>query len=167
MAVLLSMGAWAQQKTMVLRIDDMHCKKCSDRITAKLVEQTNVDSIRVSLGKHSVTVRYDENEIGVDSIRNIVTHAGYTPVSYCENGTCNYAYFLIPAEQATQQTLDKVKTLRGILDANTNVRRKSLAVAYRVGEVSADQLLADLQQAGIQVQLPKPHVCKEENANKQ
>lgn len=166
MLVLLSVGAWAQQKTMTMRIDDMHCRKCADRITAKLVEQTSVDSIRVSLGKHCVTVRYNEGEITPDSIRAIVTHAGYTPVSYCECGKGDYGYFLIPAEQATPETIAKAKAIKGVKDANTNARRKSLAVKYHTDVLTADQLLAALQQAGIQAVLPKPHVCKEEDKNK-
>ncbi len=166
MMVLLSVGAWAQQKTMMLRIDDMHCRKCSDRITAKLTATNVIDSIRVSLGKHCLTVTYDESRISADSIRAIVTQTGYTPVNYCKCGKGTYAYFLIPAEQATQETLDKVKAIKGVKDANTNARRKSLAIKYHADDLTAEQLLASLQQAGIQAVLPEPHVCKEEGEKK-
>lgn len=162
MAILLSIGAWAQPKIMSLRIDDMHCKKCSDRITAKLIEVNAIDSIRVSLDKHRVLMRYEESMISGDSIRAIITQLGYTPVSYCQCGKGSYAYFLIPAEQSTQETLDKVKAIKGVKDANTNARRKSLAVKYHSEELSADQLLENLHKAGIQAVLPKPHECKEE-----
>lgn len=79
MAILLSIGAWAQPKIMSLRIDDMHCKKCSDRITAKLIEVNAIDSIRVSLDKHRVLMRYEESMISGDSIRAIITQLGLRP----------------------------------------------------------------------------------------
>ena len=97
-----------------------------------------------------------------DSIRTIVTKIGYTPVNACRCGKGAYAYFLIPVEQATSETIVKAKAIKGVQDANVNRLRKSLAVKYHHETVSEEQLLSALQQAGIKAALPKPHECKEE-----
>jgi hypothetical protein len=54
-----------------------------------------------------------------------------------------------------------VKAIKGVHDANVSSMRKSLAVKYHHQEITEEQLLAALQQAGIQAKLPKPHQCSE------
>ena len=132
----------------MLHIDDMHCKKCSNRIQGRLLAKPGIDSMG--------------DQMTADSIRTIVTKMGYTPVKACRCGKGAYAYFLIPAEQATPETIVKAKAIKGVQDANVNSLRKSLAVKYHHETISAEQLLSALQQAGIKAALPKPHECKEE-----
>ena len=133
----------------MLHIDDMHCKKCSNRIQGRLLAKPGIDSMDADVRRHNITVRFDGDQMTADSIRTIVTKMGYTPVKACRCGKGAYAYFLIPAEQATPETIVKAKAVKGVQDANVNSLR-------------AEQLLSALQQAGIKAALPKPHECKEE-----
>ena len=50
----------------------------------------------------------------------------------------------------------------GVEDVNANAKRKSLAVTFFSNEITADRLLEEIQKAGIQAVVPKPHVCSEE-----
>jgi len=59
-----------------------------------------------------------------------------------------------------------VLAIEGVEDVNANARRKSLAVTYFSKEISADKLLEEIQKAGIQAVVPKPHECSE-NEKKQ
>ncbi len=149
-------------ETAMLHIDDMHCKKCSNRIQGRLLAKPGIDSMDADVRRHNITVRFDGDQMTADSIRTIVTKMGYTPVKACRCGKGAYAYFLIPAEQATPETIVKAKAVKGVQDANVNSLRKSLAVKYHHETISAEQLLSALQQADIKAALPKPHECKEE-----
>lgn len=154
----------AQPETLELYINDMHCGKCAQRIMGKLKTMEGIDTIIPHVGRHYLTIRYNSSRMQPATIRNTVTEIGYTPVSYGK--TVAYAYYIIPAEAATAATVESVKSLKGVSDANVNGRRKSLAVTYQPGELTADQLLAAIQQKGIKAELPAPHECKEEGGKK-
>ena len=144
-----------------LRIDDMHCKKCSDRIMDRLSKQEGIDSMAPHLDKHYMFIRYDANRTDKAAIRTLINKIGYTPVNYYTSDKVAWAYYNIPAEAATQDNIDAVLAIDGVEDVNANARRKSLAVTYIVKDISAEKLLEDIQKAGIQAVVPKPHVCDE------
>lgn len=143
------------------RMDDMHCKKCADRIISKLSEMEGIDSLAPHLDKHYMFIRYDANKTTKADIRAAINKIGYTPVNFYTSPDIAWAYYNIPAEQATQETIDNVLAIDGVEDVNANPKRKSLAVTYFTKETTAEKLLEDIQKAGIKVVVPKPHVCKE------
>ena len=149
-------------KQAMFHIDDMHCQKCFQRIQSRLLRQPGIDSMEPDIRHHNITVRFDGDQTAADSIRAFITKIGYTPVSACKCGKGAYAYFLIPADQATVETVAKARSIKGVEDANVNSMRRAIALKYHHQDISEDQLLAALQQAGIQAARPKPHECKEE-----
>ena len=144
-----------------LRMDDMHCQKCADRIAAKLKQIEGIDSMSPHLDKNYYFIRYDANRTSKAVIREALQGLGFTPVNYYSGPKVSYAYYIIPATQTTQETMDEVLILKGVEDVNVNPARKSLAVTYFTDETNADQLLADIRAAGIEAQVPPPHECKE------
>ncbi len=144
------------------RMDDMHCKNCSNRIIKFLSKMEGVDSLAPHLDKHYMFIRYDANRTDKAAIRAQINKIGYTPVNYYTSNGIGWGYYIIPAEQATQETIDAVLALDGVEDVNANPKRKSLAVTYFTKEVSAGNLLDQIQKLGIKATLPKPHKCSEE-----
>lgn len=144
-----------------LRMDDMHCKKCSDRIMGQLSKMEGIDSMAPHLDKHNLFIRYDANRTCRDSIRSVINKIGYTPVNYYASDKVDYVYYLIPGEQVTQETIDNIIALDAVEDVNVNPMRNSLAISFLCDKQSADQLLAEIQKLGIQAKLPAPHECKE------
>ena len=147
---------------MGLRIDDMHCQRCYDRISQRLQTMEGIDSMAPHLDKQYIFVRYDANKTSKDDIRRMLGGLGFTPVNYYSSPKVQFAYYTIPAEAVSQETIDEVLTLTGVEDVNVNERQKSLAVTYFNDETSAEQLLADIKAAGIEAVVPAPHECKEE-----
>lgn len=70
------------RRGMGLRMDDMHCQKCADRITKRLEQIEGVDSMAPKVDKQYVFVRYDANRTTKDIIRQALTDLGFTPVNY-------------------------------------------------------------------------------------
>jgi len=144
------------------RIDDMHCKKCADRITNRLGQMAGIDSLAPHLDKHYVFIRYDANRTCKADIREVLNKMGYTPVNFYTSDKIGYAYYNIPQEAATQETIDAILALDAVDDVNVNPKRKTLAVTYFCKELTADQLLDEIHKMGIKAEVPAPHVCKEE-----
>ncbi len=148
------------------RMDDMHCKNCSDRIIKFLSKMEGIDSLGPNLDKHYMFIRYDANRTDKAAIRAQINKIGYTPVNYYTSDKIDWAYYIIPAEQANQETIDAVLAIDGVEDVNSNPKRKSLAVTYFKNDISAEKLLAEIQKLGIKAVLPKPHKCSEEEEAK-
>ncbi len=145
-----------------LRMDDMHCKKCANRIIASLSKMEGIDSLAPHLDQQSFLIRYDANRTCINDIRNILAKVGFTPVNFYKDERVSYAYYLIPETAATPKTIESVLTIDGVNDANVNVKRKSLAVTFLNTKITAVKLLKEIQKEGIKAVLPKPHVCEKE-----
>lgn len=145
-----------------LHIDDMHCGKCANRITARLEQVEGVDSIIPHVGKHYVTVKYDANKTSKAVIRQTVLDAGYTPVAHYKSEAASYAYFLLPEDKADDAAADAALLVEGVDDVAVNSRRHAMAVTFDNRKTTADKILAQLVAQGIPAQVPPPHECKEE-----
>ena len=144
-----------------LRVDDMHCQNCADRMTKRLEQIEGVDSMSPHLDKHYVFIRYDANKTCKAVIREALVGLGFTPVNYYSGSKVSYAYYLIPETAATQETIDDVLILDGVEDVNVNAKLKSLAVTFFTDETNAEKLLTDIREAGIEAIVPPAHECKE------
>ena len=150
------------RRGMGLRMDDMHCQHCADRIAARLEKTEGIDSMSPHFDKHYYFIRYDANRTCKADIKEALLSLGFTPVNYYSGPKVAYAYYNIPQEQATQQTADDVLILDGVEDVCVNQKRMSLAVTFFTDETNADKLFADILAAGIKAEVPAPHECKEQ-----
>ena len=150
------------RRGMGLQMSDMHCQKCADRITKRLEQIEGVDSLAPKVDKQYVFVRYDANKTSKDVIRQALLDLGFTPVNYYTSKDISFAYFLIPEEKATNETIETALVLDGVDDTNVNAKRGSLAITYINTETSVEKLLEQLKAEGIDATLPPAHECKEE-----
>ena len=139
---------------MGLRIADMHCQNCYNRISQRLQTMVGIDSMAPHLDKQYIFVRYDANRTSKGEIRRALGELGFTPVNYYSGPKVAYAYYQIPADKISQETMDEVLMLTGVEDVNVNAQRKSLAVTYFTDETTAEQLLKDIKAVGIIVKNP-------------
>lgn len=150
------------RRGMGLKIEDMHCQNCANRIMKRLSQVEGVDSIGPNINKHYVFFRYDANRTSKAEIRKVLTDMGFTPVTYYTSKIISFAYFNIPADKANEETIETALALDGVDDANVNKRQKSLAITFVNNETSQEKLLKELKEAGIEAVIPAPHQCKEE-----
>lgn len=139
---------------MGLRIADMHCQNCYNRISQRLQTMVGIDSMAPHLDKQYIFVRYDANRTSKADVRRVLSDMGFTPVNYYSGPKVAYAYYQIPADKISQETMDEVLMLTGVEDVNVNAQRKSLAVTYFTDETTAEQLLKDIKAVGIIVKNP-------------
>lgn len=145
-----------------LRMDDMFCMNCANRIMARLQKMEGIDSLAPHVDKHYMFIRYDANRQTKDSIRAAILQLGFTPVNYYSGPKVAFAYYNIPAESATLEALESIIALDAVDDVTVNPRRKSLAITYFKEEITPEKLLAEVRAAGIDAVVPAPHECKEQ-----
>lgn len=152
-------------RQVAYRIDDMHCKRCEDRIAHVLQPIAGIDSVGADLEKHTFTVRYDANKTSKSVVREKMNQLGFTPVTYYDSPKVDYAYYELPEGKATEETKEELLVMDNVADVNVNARRNTMAVAYVVKQLAADKLLEDIRKAGVEAKVPAPHECKEEAEN--
>ena len=64
-------------KEVVLKIKGMHCEGCSTRLEKVLNNQDGVEEANVSLEDAKADVKYDENQIGLDELKEAIEDAGF------------------------------------------------------------------------------------------
>jgi len=144
-----------------LRMDDMHCQNCANRIIKRLEPMEGIDSLAPHLDKHYFFIRYDANKTCKADIRQALQEIGFTPVNYYTSKDISFAYFNIPKEEATEATVEEVLALDGVDDVSVNAKRGSLAITYVNTETKSEQLLQAIKAAGIEATVPPAHECKE------
>lgn len=60
-----------------LKIEGMHCTGCSTRLEKVLNNLEGVETAKVSLEEKKATIKYDENKISLESIKEAIEDAGF------------------------------------------------------------------------------------------
>ena len=63
-------------KEVCLKIKGMHCEGCSTRLTKVLNNKDGVENAKVRLEEAKADIKYDENQIGLDEIKEAISDAG-------------------------------------------------------------------------------------------
>lgn len=64
-------------KEIKLKIEGMHCTGCSNRLEKVLNNTEGVEKATVSFEEKQATITYDENQIDIASIKQIIQDAGF------------------------------------------------------------------------------------------
>ncbi len=64
-------------KEIELKIKGMHCTGCSTRLEKVLNNQDGVEKAKVSLEDAKADITFDENEIGLNEIKEAISDAGF------------------------------------------------------------------------------------------
>ena len=78
-ALTLSAGfAVAKTRTVMLRVKGMTCGGCVTSVETALKSTEGVEDAQVSLKRGTAKVRYDDQKVTVDKLREVVNNTGFT-----------------------------------------------------------------------------------------
>lgn len=66
-----------KMKETNLKIEGMHCAGCSTRLEKVLNNLEGIEKAQVSLQEEKATIKYDENKISLESIKEAIEDAGF------------------------------------------------------------------------------------------
>lgn len=145
--LLLPLSLWAQKAAKAFSIDlTVKDKETKEAIIMATVQLQPSGAVAVT------------NMDGEASIKNV--EAG--TYNYYSSPKVEYGYYLLPAEQANEETAEMVLSLDGVEDVNVNPKRKSVAITFFNDETTGEKLYAEILKMGIKAEVPAPHKCKEE-----
>ena len=139
------------RRGMGLKVDEMKTEADAEFIKKSLYAMVGMDSVGTNLEKGYIFVRYDANKTKKAVIRQQLLKMGFTPVNYYTSKNISFAYFHIPAQAATDETIEKVLALDGVDDVNVNAAKGSLAITYVNTKTNPEKLFEEIRAEGIEV----------------
>ena len=76
-ASLLSVGAFAAEKTETIKVSGWHCGGCAARTEAALKEVKGVTSVASDKNKKEVKVTYDDTKVKRTDLEKAIADSGY------------------------------------------------------------------------------------------
>ena len=73
-------GASASSATVTFRVGGMHCGGCASSIEKKLKATKGVQQVRVSFEKKEAWVKYDDQQITLAQLREVINSTGFKAV---------------------------------------------------------------------------------------
>ena len=67
-------------RELKLKINGMHCTACAMNIDGELEDAKGVLEATTSYAKQEVLLKYDDEKIDLDNIKNIVSKLGYSVI---------------------------------------------------------------------------------------
>ena len=67
-------------KDIVLKVEGMHCNSCSTRLEKVLNMVDGINSAKVSLEDKEANINFDENQIKIEEIKELIEDAGFTVI---------------------------------------------------------------------------------------
>lgn len=78
---LSSISVSAANRTIMIRVEGMHCGGCASSVEKKLKTTEGVEEVRVSFEKKEAWVKYDDQRTSVAKLIEVINSTGYKAVA--------------------------------------------------------------------------------------
>ncbi len=76
LSLVTTASAFAE-KTVTIAIEGMHCGKCAMSVEKKLKATSGVQEAAVSFDKKEATIKYDDEKISVEKLKEAIDSTGF------------------------------------------------------------------------------------------
>lgn len=139
-------------KTKTLPIEGMTCAACSAAVERAVRKLPGVSEANVNLSAENLHLRYDESQVSLENVVQAVDDAGYKALIPSQHVQLDVNGMTCAACSATVERV--VSKLQGVQNANVNLAAETLSLDYDPAEVSLQQVVGAVAEAGYQAVLP-------------
>ena len=147
-------------KTKTLAIEGMTCAACSAAVERAVRKLPGVTEANVNLTAENLHLSYDESQVSLDSVVQAVDDAGYKALIPSQHTQLEVHGMTCASCSATVERV--VSKLPGVQNANVNLAAETLTLDYDPAEISLQQVVSAVAEAGYQAILPVDNTIEEE-----
>ena len=147
-------------KTKILPIEGMTCAACSTAVERAVRKLPGITEANVNLTAENLHLRYDESQVSLDNVVRAVDDAGYKAVIPSQHAQLDIQGMTCASCSATVERV--VGKLPGVQNANVNLSAETLTVDYDPAEISLQQVVGAVADAGYQAILPVESTIEDE-----
>ncbi len=147
-------------KTKILPIEGMTCAACSAAVERAVRKLPGVTEANVNLTAENLHLSYDESQVSLESVVQAVDDAGYKALTPSQHTQLEVRGMTCAACSATVERV--VGKLPGVQNANVNLAAETLSLDYDPAEISLQQVVGAVAEAGYQAILPVESTLEDE-----
>lgn len=147
-------------KTKILPIEGMTCAACSAAVERAVRKLPGVTEANVNLTAENLHLSYDESQVSLESVVQAVDDAGYKALTPSQHTQLEVRGMTCAACSATVERV--VGKLPGVQNANVNLAAETLSLDYDLAEISLQQVVGAVAEAGYQAILPVESTLEDE-----
>ncbi|MFW5915295.1 MAG: heavy metal translocating P-type ATPase, partial [Planctomycetota bacterium] len=135
-----------------LDISGMHCASCAQTIETSLSGLNGVSEANVNFATSAAHVKYNPGATDYDELVGAVRDAGYNVSAEQDSGQCTLSLTGLSCESCAQTISKSLNRVNGVSDANVNFATEEATVQYDGDEVSREDLVRAVEDAGYGVE---------------
>ena len=147
-------------KTKTLPIEGMTCAACSSAVERAVRKLPGVTEANVNLTAENLHLSYDESQVSLENVVKAVDDAGYKAVIPSQHVQLEVQGMTCASCSATVERV--VGKLPGVQNANVNLASETLTLDYDPAEISLQQVVGAVAEAGYQAILPVESTIEDE-----
>ena len=147
-------------KTKILPIEGMTCAACSAAVERAVSKLPGVTEANVNLTAENLHLSYDESQVSLENVVQAVNDAGYKALIPSQHAQLEVQGMTCAACSATVERV--VGKLPGVQSANVNLAAETLTLDYDPAEISLQQVVSAVAEAGYQAVLPVDNAIEDE-----
>jgi len=138
----------------------MTCAACSTAVERAVRKLPGVTEANVNLSAENLHLSYDESQLSLDSVVKAVDDAGYKAIIPSQHAQLEVQGMTCASCSATVERV--VSKLPGVQTANVNLAAETLSLDYDPNEVTLQQVVGAVADAGYQAILPVDSTIEDE-----
>ena len=147
-------------KTKTLPIEGMTCAACSAAVERAVRKLPGVTEANVNLTAENLHLSYDESQVSLDRVVQAVDDAGYKALIPSQHAQLEVHGMTCASCSATVERV--VGKLPGVQNASVNLAAETLTLDYDLAEISLQQVVSAVSEAGYQAILPVESTIEDE-----
>ncbi len=129
---------------VTLKIEGMTCASCAQRIQNTLAKLAGVREANVNFATERVTVSFDEGKVSVEDLVKAVEDLGYGVLRV----KANLGLVGMTCANCAQRIENKLRGLRGVVEASVNFGNETAAVEYLPGVIEVGEMKRAVKDLG-------------------
>lgn len=147
-------------KTKTLPIEGMTCAACSAAVERAVRKLPGVTEANVNLTAENLHLSYDESQASLENVVRAVDDAGYKALIPSQHAQLEVQGMTCASCSATVERV--VSKLPGVQSASVNLAAETLTLDYDPSEISLQQVVSAVAEAGYQAVLPVDNTIEDE-----
>lgn len=135
-----------KEKNIIIKVGDMSCAACSQRIENNLNKSNGIDRATVNLATENAQISFNEDHISIKEIGKIIEETGYT----VKSAKLKLKIDDMSCAACAQKVENVLNDSEGVINANVNIANDIATIEY-LGDFERDYFINIIENTGYSV----------------
>ena len=129
-------------------IKGMHCASCAKIIEKRLSKTKGIEKANVNYATEKATILYNQKQIEIKKIHQVIQDTGYTPVETQEGTKLTLQIEGMTCASCVKLVEKAIKKSKGVSEANINFATEKATISYNPEKTNSKELIKAVENSG-------------------